>query len=184
MGFSNKKTTCLAVLVAVLGSGYIFSPCVQAEDTSDSTATDTVSESEPTFYTVDQYDPRRDPLKDFQETAEKASDENKLVLIQIGGNWCGWCHVLSRTFENDSDIQTELLDNYLLMKVSVDDQNSNQEFLSLLPQVRAFPYLFVVKSDGTLLASMDPTPFETPRGYRTDQLLAFLKKWTNADEEE
>ena len=37
------------------------------------------------------YDPSRDAFKDFEDAQLQAEQEGKLILIQIGGNWCSWC---------------------------------------------------------------------------------------------
>ncbi|MFZ4770506.1 MAG: thioredoxin family protein, partial [Ferruginibacter sp.] len=37
------------------------------------------------------YNPEADAAKDIAAAIKKAAKEKKYVLIQAGGNWCGWC---------------------------------------------------------------------------------------------
>lgn len=128
------------------------------------------------FYTVDHYGPSRDAMADLQETMRRAQADKKRIILQVGGDWCGWCHVLTRTFENNSEIRTALQENFLVMKVNVDQTNPNRAFLSNFPPINAFPHLFVLEGDGILLRSQDPTQFEASRGYSAKAVLAFLNE--------
>jgi thioredoxin-related protein len=38
------------------------------------------------------YNPIANVAKDVVEAVKKAKQENKQVLIQVGGNWCIWCY--------------------------------------------------------------------------------------------
>jgi len=50
----------------------------------------------PSFYTVDHYDTARNPADDLAKTVTRAKAEKKRILIQVGGDWCGWCKLMSR----------------------------------------------------------------------------------------
>ena len=39
------------------------------------------------------YDPSDDAKVEIAKAVKKAEIEGKHVLLQIGGNWCGWCIV-------------------------------------------------------------------------------------------
>ena len=46
----------------------------------------------------DRFDPTRDAVKDLDAALVKARAENKRVLVEVGGEWCTWCHILDRFF--------------------------------------------------------------------------------------
>lgn len=41
------------------------------------------------IYTVDVYDPERNPADDLKAAVARAKKEKKRVLVQVGGEWCG-----------------------------------------------------------------------------------------------
>ena len=43
------------------------------------------------FYVVADYDEARSPSEDLEAAVERARAEGKRILIQVGGEWCGWC---------------------------------------------------------------------------------------------
>src|SRR6476620_3489076 len=47
------------------------------------------------FYTVDHYDSARNPADDLSATITRAQAEKKYILVQVGGDWCGWCKLMS-----------------------------------------------------------------------------------------
>ena len=40
------------------------------------------------------YDPARDPFSDGRAALRLAMETRRKVLIEVGGDWCSWCHVL------------------------------------------------------------------------------------------
>jgi hypothetical protein len=48
----------------------------------------------PALYVNDSYDPRANPYRDLERAIERASAENKRILIVVGGDWCVWCEIL------------------------------------------------------------------------------------------
>ena len=45
-------------------------------------------------YTVPQYNPEADPAVDLAMTAKRAQAEHKRIILQVGGEWCQFCHRL------------------------------------------------------------------------------------------
>lgn len=52
------------------------------------------SDEQGSFYTVAEYGIDRDPAADLKATVERAQAGGKRILIQVGGEWCGWCKLL------------------------------------------------------------------------------------------
>ena len=55
---------------------------------------------------------------------EKAQKEDKLVLLDIGANWCHWCHVMDEKTYDDPQVQEFLSDNFILAR---EDQDSRPD---------------------------------------------------------
>jgi thioredoxin-related protein len=123
------------------------------------------------------YDETRDPAADLRAAVAKATKENKRILIEVGGEWCGYCRLLNKTMHDDARITRRLDDSFILLKVNFSPDMTNEAFLSQYPAIRSYPHLFVLDSDGTLLLSHNPDSLMNGDKYAPDKILAFLEKW-------
>ncbi len=109
--------------------------------------------------------------------AEARRDE-KRVLLEVGGNWCGWCQELERTVRADASIAEALRCAFVVVRVNVSPENSNARFLSAYPEVPGYPYFFVLDEKGSLLARVDTDDFLKGESYDRGRILAFIRKWS------
>ena len=128
-------------------------------------------------YTVDSYDPKRDPAEDLKATIEKAKSQDKRILVKVGGQWCSWCHLMKKYFQDNPKVAKALADDYLIVLVNYSDDNKNEDFLGTYPKISGYPHLFVLDSDGKLLHSQDTVKLEKGKTYDERAMLTFLKKW-------
>jgi thiol-disulfide isomerase/thioredoxin len=129
------------------------------------------------FYTVDHYDSARNPMTDLAATITRAKAEKKNILVQVGGDWCGWCHLMSTFIETNEKVRDTILANYLVMKVTENADNKNAAFLSQYPSIPGYPHLFVLDTNGKLLHSQGTAELEQGQGYNETAYLEFLNKW-------
>ena len=123
------------------------------------------------------FDPKRDPASDLETAKVEAQRGGKRVLLDVGGEWCSWCHILDRFVEGDAEIRSFRDANYVWMKVNYSEENENQAFLSKYPEIKGYPHLFVLDADGKLLHSQFTGELEKGKGYDRDKFFAFLKAW-------
>jgi thiol-disulfide isomerase/thioredoxin len=128
-------------------------------------------------YFVGQYDPERDPAEDVREAARIATQQNKRILLQVGGDWCSWCHRMTEFFHQQPNVAETLRNGFVLIKVNRSDENTNAEFLEQFPPAEGFPYLIVLESDGTFLHAQDTAELEEGSSYSETALLDFLSQW-------
>ncbi|RZA36870.1 MAG: thioredoxin family protein [Lysobacteraceae bacterium] len=124
-----------------------------------------------------QFDPRRDPASDLEMAKVEAQRGGKRVILDVGGEWCSWCHILDRFVEEDAEIRSFRDANYVWMKVNYSEENENKPFLSQFPAIRGYPHLFVLDADGKLLHSQFTGELEKGKGYDRPKFFAFLKSW-------
>lgn len=129
------------------------------------------------FYTVDQYGEDRNVEDDLKMTMARAAKEKKRILLQVGGDWCGWCKLLTAFVEKTEPVRLSLDRNYLLMKVTYTQKQTNEAFLSTYPKIKGYPHLFVLDAEGKLLHSQETDSLEEGKGYNEDKVLAFLENW-------
>lgn len=132
--------------------------------------------SKSSFYTVGHYDKASDPAADLAETLKQAKADEKRVLLQVGGDWCGWCTRISEYMDTNENVHRILDDNFVVMKVTYPGDNA-EAFLAQYPKCDAYPHFFVLENDGTFLHSQGTGELEKGKGYDQDIFIDFLESW-------
>src|SRR5512146_2017881 len=104
---------------------------------------------------VDFYDPARDPAQDLQQAIPIAQAEKKRIILELGGDWCIWCKHMDDFYAAHPNLLQFRADHYVLVKISVSQENMNEEFLSQFPEAAGDPHIYILESDGTFLQSQD-----------------------------
>jgi thioredoxin-related protein len=158
------KRRILAVLVlASLASGMLFA---QTKDTPKADGTQR-----------EKFDPKRDSEKDLKDAVALAAKSHQRILLDVGGEWCSWCHKLDKFFQDNKDVSEVLHSNFIVVKINWSKENKNEKFLSKYPEVKGYPHLFVLDSKGELLHSQDTGALESGDHHDHDKVFNFLKKW-------
>ena len=124
------------------------------------------------------YDDKRDPFKDANAALELAKKTNRQVLIEIGGNWCTWCHKMDVFLANSPDVYQALHSQYVLLKINVSDSNDNAAFMKSMPPVLGYPHMYVANVQGKIILSKDTAELLDQDNYSSQHWLDFLTKWS------
>jgi thioredoxin-related protein len=124
------------------------------------------------------YDDTRDAFSDANAALTLAKETNRQVLIEIGGNWCSWCHKMDVFLDDNPDIYQALHSNYVLLKINVSDTNENTDFMASLPPVLGYPHMYVSTSSGKMLLSKDTAELLADGNYSREQWLTFISQWS------
>jgi thiol:disulfide interchange protein len=123
------------------------------------------------------FDPSRDAAHDLDTALRIARASGLNVLVEVGGDWCSWCHIMDRFFAADLELDRLRDRNFVWLKVNFSKQNPNEVFLRRWPKIEAYPHLFVLDSTGRLLHSQDTSVLESGKSYDPAAMHAFLVKW-------
>ena len=123
------------------------------------------------------YDDQRNPFSDATAALALAKASNRQVLIEIGGNWCSWCHKMDAFLSDNPDVYQSLHDKYVLLKINVSDSNENEAFMKSLPPVLGYPHMYVSTNSGQMLLSKDTAELLDDLQYSPEYWLTFLNKW-------
>jgi thioredoxin-related protein len=126
----------------------------------------------------EKFDPNKDPFFDLKNIVVKAQEENKRIILDVGGEWCIWCHRLDAFIDSNDEIKNLLSENYFIMKVNFSPENKNEKFLEQYPKIKGYPHMFVLDSDGKFLHSQDTGLLEKEKSYDKEKIMAFLKEWS------
>ena len=125
----------------------------------------------------ERFDPKRDPAADLAAALARAKAEGKRVIVDVGGEWCVWCHILDRFFASRPDLDALRAARFVWLKVNFSKENENRAFLARWPKVAGYPHLFVLDADGKLLHSQDTGALEEGKSYSVAKMRAFLERW-------
>jgi thiol:disulfide interchange protein len=132
------------------------------------------------FVPVTKFDPARDAVTDIKLAVNEAARTGKRVLMDVGGEWCIWCHRMDDFFTANPALLKFRDTNFVLVKVNVSDENKNEELLASYGTVAGYPHLFVLDSGGAVLHSQDTGLLEDgQKSYTLSKVEAFLKEWAS-----
>lgn len=126
---------------------------------------------------VTEFDPGRDPAADLQNAIAEAQKTNKNIILDVGGEWCIWCHRIDNFIESHEEINNFLHNNYVVMKVNFSPENKNKDFLANYPRISGYPHFFVLNKEGELIHSQDTGRLEQGKDYNPEKFMTFLEVW-------
>ena len=73
------------------------------------------------------YNEEINPLEQIDQAVFKAKASGKLVICQVGGNWCPWCLRFADFITNDTTISKLINDNFEYIHVNYNPRKSGGE---------------------------------------------------------
>jgi thiol:disulfide interchange protein len=126
------------------------------------------------------FGPSRDAAADLATAEQQATAEHKLILLDVGGNWCGWCVIFDGVSHSDAKLHDVLEKKYVVVHVNMSKENENRAFLSQYPKIPGYPHFIVLSASGKLIISQGTDIFERTHkeadGYDPDMLTEFFKR--------
>jgi thioredoxin-related protein len=98
----------------------------------------------------------------FDAAAEKASKQNKHLIIDIYTSWCGWCRVMDRETYGNAEVADYLTSNFVLAKVNGESSSklhwkgeelTERQFARKVG-VTGYPATFFMKPNADLLGGV------------------------------
>jgi thioredoxin-related protein len=123
------------------------------------------------------FDPARDAAADVAHAVALAKASGKRVIVDVGGEWCTWCHIMDRFIEANDDVRALIDANYVWVKVNFSKENRNEALLGRWPRIAGYPHLFVLDGHGALVHSQRTSLLESGKGYDKERFIAMLRKW-------
>ena len=165
-----KKITYILLLLAFSSSAI----SAQTKKTDQAT----VKTAEVQTVEREKFDPARVAADDLKNAIAKAQKENKRIILDVGGEWCGWGRLMDNYFIKNAELGKLRDDNFVWVKINFSEENENKEFLAAYPAIVGYPHLFVLEKDGKLLHSQNTSELEEKKGYNLQKFTDFLTKWS------
>ncbi|MBP3254223.1 MAG: thioredoxin family protein [Bacteroidales bacterium] len=126
------------------------------------------------------YDESLDGLKQIEQAVNTAKQQNKHVLVQVGGNWCPWCLKFSELAHQNTAIKNIIDSNYVYIHVNYSKANKNTAAMQRLenPARFGFPVFVILDKDGKRIHTQNSSYLEEGKGYNEKLVCDFLRIWT------
>jgi thiol:disulfide interchange protein len=124
------------------------------------------------------YDPKADPVLDVRKAVAQAAREKKNVFVEVGGEWCSWCHRMDKFFVDNPPLLELRRKGFVLARVNFSPENENKDFLSQFPAISGYPHIFILDSRAKLLVSQNTGDLEAGKSYDLEKFTEFLKEWS------
>jgi hypothetical protein len=131
--------------------------------------------SSPAHFPLVGYDPKRDATADLADAESEAQRSQRKILILVGGQWCSWCKLLGQSF--DFNLAHERDRMFVTLTINYSDENKNECALKSFPQATAYPTVYVLDADGTVLTTDDTTAWQFGGSYDKSRIASFLERW-------
>ena len=126
------------------------------------------------------YHPDADAEKDIAAAIKQAKAENKYVLIQGGGNWCGWCIEFARFCKDDAKIDSVINAGFVWYHLNYSKENENKKIFAKYgyPQRFGFPVFIILNEKGERIHTQNSVYLEDgKKSYTRAKVQEFLEMW-------
>lgn len=126
------------------------------------------------------YNEDADPMQQIEAALEEARVTGKLVICQVGGNWCPWCIRFAHFIEQDEAIRRVVKENFVYIHLNTSKEHKNLEMLKRLgnPGRFGYPALVVLNREGEVLHIQNSSYLEKEKSYDAKKVLEFFQNWT------
>jgi thioredoxin-related protein len=127
------------------------------------------------------YDPSANAEKDIEAAIKKAQKENKYVLIQGGGNWCGWCIEFARFAKEDTQLDSVINASYVWYHLNWSPENENKKTYARYGYAQrfGFPVFIILNEKGERIHTQNSEYLEDgKKSYNKNKVQAFLEMWS------
>ena len=129
------------------------------------------------------YDERANANADVARAKARAKAQHKLLMIDLGGNWCGDCRILTATMEQAPELKAFVAKHYVTVMVDVGRFDRNLQVpahYGITDRLEGVPALLIVdpKTDRLL----DPgavSAIQDARNLSPQTLADWLAQWTH-----
>jgi len=104
-----------------------------------------------------------------------AKTENKLLLLQFGANWCGWCFKLQKKLETDKAVRDVIKSHYIVVPIDAESlDNAEIDVRYGTPTRYGLPVIVICDANGKMIAMERSSDLTSDGDYDSDKVLSFL----------
>lgn len=124
------------------------------------------------------YDEKADAEADLAAAIKKAKAAKKLVLIDLGGNWCGDCRVFAGVLEQP-DVKRWFDKHYEIVEINVGRYDQNMQIPARygVDKLKGVPSFLVVDTKGKLVNDGAFFALTDARHMTPQSIVDWLAQW-------
>ena len=84
---------------------------------------------------------------------------------------------LDSVIRNNPTLAEQFARDFVMVKVTVDQENDNEEFLSQYPDFEWVPHFYIINDEGEMALSLDTRDLMSDGQFDEAKLLSFLAEW-------
>jgi len=123
------------------------------------------------------FNSEQDAFQDLKIAQTLAAKTGKNILVEVGADWCVWCHRLESFIASHSELYVLRSMNYVHVRIYSGDGVELTDVCAHLPPFDGIPHYFVLSPNGDLLQSQDTELLEEGESYNYDKVWEFLSLW-------
>lgn len=186
-GIASLLLACSGALAQLDHPAPRADPSAPGQPTAPRPVPSAAPEAQPKPVREDIYDEAADARQQIAAAVAKAKKNNRRVLLQWGGNWCGWCHLLHKTMSTDRNLKRELMYEYDVVLVDAGRNGKNKDLAEHYgAKIDGYPFLTILDADGKPVTHQGTEPLElkgpdgrsltgSEAGHDAAKVLEFLK---------
>jgi thiol:disulfide interchange protein len=123
------------------------------------------------------FDPNLDSTQELLRAISRARLGRKNILIEVGADWCVWCHRLEHFIISNPELHMLRSQNYIHLRLFSGDGGELPAVFNRLPAFDGIPHFFVYDFGGNLIHSQNTDEFEVGETYDYNRVWEFLAAW-------
>ncbi len=126
------------------------------------------------------YNPEADAKADIAKALKEAKKDGKHVVLQIGGNWCGWCIAFDKKVNETEALKKMMNENFVVYHLNYSKENTNLDILKDLgfPQRFGFPVFVILDAEGKRLHTQNSAYLEEGEGHSVQKIIDCFENWS------
>lgn len=126
------------------------------------------------------YNEELNPMEQIDQALEEARNTNRLVVCQVGGNWCPWCLRFAHFITSDQEINDLINKHFIYIHLNTSKEHKNADMLKRLgnPGRFGYPVLVILGKEGEVLHIQNSAYLEEGKSYDRKKVLEFFQNWT------
>ena len=106
------------------------------------------------------YDQCGDQFAMYEDAFAAAQEEEKVLLVSLGAEWCVWCHVFAHTVAAEgAPLETFAAERFVIVHIDAQYGENHEKVLRASAADTVYtgglPLIFVVAADGTFAGAID-----------------------------
>ena len=122
------------------------------------------------------YDPDADPAVTYQAALQQSAQEEKLVLLVFGSEWCPDCRSLNKKL-GQTPLASTIDESFVVAHVDIGNWDKNMAFTEQFgePVAQGIPSIAIVAPDGSVLYVSEAGEFASARSAELPALDGWFK---------